>query len=397
MGSETCDDAGVYRLNDTTALIQTVDFFTPIVDDPYAFGQITAANALSDVYAMGGRPLLCMNILACPVKTMPETVFRQVVEGGLEKIREAGALLVGGHSIEDTELKYGLSVTGLVHPDRVLKNSGARPDDVLVLTKPLGTGILSTAIKGGLGESGLEKRIIEVMATLNRLPAEILQRPEFIDDPSLRPHACTDITGFGLIGHLHEMAQASRVSIHIHTETLPILPETLAFADMGIIPEGAHTNRKFYLSQVNGACEPASSLELICCDPQTSGGCSSLCRRPGPGLCSPTWKRRAIPLPAGSSATCTRNPPGGLFLSREEVDDAAHPVFTLYYPPGPSGRLAPDPVVVGARASCCVALRKHRENLLLDSLSFGPGAGSWLCGDLRGCRSHAQAAGGAQL
>ncbi len=272
MGSETCDDAGVYRLNDTTALIQTVDFFTPIVDDPYAFGQITAANALSDVYAMGGRPLLCMNILACPLKTMPETVFRQVVEGGLEKIREAGALLVGGHSIEDTELKYGLSVTGLVHPDRVLKNSGARPGDVLVLTKPLGTGILSTAIKGGLGGSGLEKRIIEVMAALNRLPAEILQRPEFIDDPAMWPHACTDITGFGLIGHLHEMAEASRVSIHVHTEALPILPETLAFADMGIIPEGAHTNRKFYLSRVDGASEPASSLELICCDPQTSGG-----------------------------------------------------------------------------------------------------------------------------
>jgi len=266
VGSETCDDAGVYRLNDDCALIQTVDFFTPIVDDPFDFGRITAANALSDVYAMGGRPLLCMNILACPVKTMADAVFRQVVEGGLAKIREAGALLVGGHSIEDAELKYGLSVTGIVHPDQVLLNRGAMPGDALVLTKPLGTGILSTAIKGGLAGAETETRIVEVMATLNRLPAELVR------EHGLVAHACTDITGFGLLGHLHEMAEASGVAMEVDRKTLPVLEETLAMADMGIIPEGAHVNRKFYRQWVTGGTDEPDSLEMVCYDPQTSGG-----------------------------------------------------------------------------------------------------------------------------
>lgn len=271
VGSETCDDAGVYRLNDTTALIQTLDFFTPIVDDPFAFGQITAANALSDVYAMGGRPLLCMNILACPVKTMEDYVFRQVIEGGLDKVKEAGALLVGGHSIEDDELKYGLSVTGLVHPDRVMLNSGARAGDVLVLTKPLGTGILSTALKGGLAGAEVEQRIIKIMATLNRLPAEklvaMVER-----DPEMRTPGCTDITGFGLFGHLHEMAEASGVSMHIRADQLPIVEGVLEYADMGIIPEGAHTNQKFYSKWLVSRLPAMHSLEMVACDPQTSGG-----------------------------------------------------------------------------------------------------------------------------
>ncbi len=266
VGSETCDDAGVYRLDDTTALIQTLDFFTPIVDDPFEFGRITAANALSDVYAMGGWPLLCMNILACPVKTMDDRVFRQVVEGGLEKIKEAGALLVGGHSIEDTELKYGLSVTGIVHPDKVLLNAGAAVGDVLVLTKPLGTGILSTALKGGLAGEGVESRIVELMATLNRLPAELIRELDIM------VHACTDITGFGLLGHLHEMAEASGVSVLVHRSEVPVLEGTLEFADMGIIPEGAHTNRTFYRGSVDSGQAEADGLEMICYDPQTSGG-----------------------------------------------------------------------------------------------------------------------------
>lgn len=269
MGTETCDDAGVYRLNPTTALIQTLDFFTPIVDDPYDFGRIAAANALSDVYAMGGKPLLCMNILACPAKTMDPSVFRRVVEGGLEKIKEAGALLVGGHSIEDPELKYGLSVTGLVHPERVLRNGGARAGDVLLLTKPLGTGILSTAIKGGLASLDTERELVELMATLNRLPMEILN-----EDEALRAsvHGCTDITGFGLLGHLHEMAEASRVSIHLDQAKLPILPGAHDFADMGIIPEGAYRNRTFYSPWVRSALPEMASLEMIAYDPQTSGG-----------------------------------------------------------------------------------------------------------------------------
>ena len=269
MGTETCDDAGVYRLNPTTALIQTVDFFTPIVDNPYDFGRIAAANALSDVYAMGGRPLLCMNILACPTKTLDPSVFRQVVEGGLEKIKEAGALLVGGHSIEDPELKYGLSVTGLVHPDRVLLNSGARAGDVVLLTKPLGTGILSTAIKGGLANTETEQQLVELMATLNRLPMDILNSDEGL---RAKVHGCTDITGFGLLGHLHEMAEASRVSIHLDQTQLPILPGTRDFADMGIIPEGAYRNRTFYRPWVRSGLAEMDPLEMIAYDPQTSGG-----------------------------------------------------------------------------------------------------------------------------
>lgn len=272
VGSETCDDAGVYRLNETTALIQTVDFFTPIVDDPHAFGMITAANALSDVYAMGGKPLLCMNILACPVKTMDNQVFREVVEGGLVKIKEAGALLVGGHSIEDTELKYGLSVTGTVHPDHVLLNSGARVGDVLVLTKPLGTGILSTALKGGLADQQTEQLMVEVMATLNRLPAEIVGHADFAGNPQLAAHACTDITGFGLLGHLHEMADASKTAIRIHAEQLPVLAGVVDFVNMGIIPEGAYTNQKFYRQWLTSSLDEDSPLEILGFDPQTSGG-----------------------------------------------------------------------------------------------------------------------------
>lgn len=257
-------------MNESIALIQTVDFFTPIVDDPYAFGQITAANALSDVYAMGGRPLLCMNILACPVKSMEDSVFRRVVEGGLSKVTEAGALLVGGHSIEDAELKYGLSVTGLVHPDQVLLNSGARPGDVLVLTKPLGTGILSTAIKGGLADADTEQLLVKTMATLNRLPMEILSRD--LTAMAAKVHGCTDITGFGLFGHLCEIAEASKVALEIDLSALPTLPTVLEYAEMGIIPEGAYTNRKYYSQWLDSSLEPLSSMEMVGYDPQTSGG-----------------------------------------------------------------------------------------------------------------------------
>lgn len=269
MGTETCDDAGVYRLNDDTALIQTVDFFTPIVDDPFDFGRIAAANSLSDVYAMGGRPLLCMNILACPAKTMDPAIIRRVVEGGLEKIREAGALLVGGHSIEDAELKYGLSVTGLVHPQRVLRNSGAQAGDVLLLTKPLGTGILSTAIKGGLTDSAIERQLVELLVTLNRMPMEILDKDL---EMRTRVHGCTDITGFGLFGHLHEMAEASGVSLHLDRHQLPIVPEVISFVDMGIIPEGAYRNRDYYRQWVRSALPELDAVEMIGYDPQTSGG-----------------------------------------------------------------------------------------------------------------------------
>lgn len=221
---------------------------------------------------MGGRPLLCMNILACPVGSMPDTVFQDVVRGGLSKIEEAGALLVGGHSIEDAELKYGLSVTGIVHPDRILLNAGAVEGDVLVLTKPLGTGIISTAIKGGLAGEKEEKQISRIMATLNRLPAAIVQEDPFFQAPENKVHACTDITGFGLIGHLHEMAQASQAAIRVGADRLPLIEGVLDFADMGIIPVGAHTNYSYYSQWLHSEIDAESSLELIACDPQTSGG-----------------------------------------------------------------------------------------------------------------------------
>jgi selenide,water dikinase len=272
VGAETSDDAGVYRLTDEIALIQTVDFFTPIVDDPFRFGQITAANALSDVYAMGGRPLLAMNILACPVKTMDRAVFREIIQGGLSKIEEAGALLVGGHSIEDAELKYGLSVTGLVHPDKVLLNAGARPGDVLLLTKPIGTGILSTAIKGGLAGSEIEERITEVMVTLNKLAAEVMDDIRSRTGMEDAVHACTDITGFGLLGHLHEMLEASDVSARLFGRQVPVLDRTEEFARMGIVPAGAHSNRKHFGQWIANRTEASADLEVRLSDPQTSGG-----------------------------------------------------------------------------------------------------------------------------
>ncbi len=308
VGSETCDDAGVYRLSEDTALIQTVDFFTPIVDDPFDFGRITAANALSDVYAMGGRPLLCMNILACPVGILADQVFRDVIKGGLAKIKEAGALLVGGHSIEDSELKYGLSVTGIVHPDQVLLNSGALIGDVLMLTKPLGTGILSTAIKGELGGSELEKKLVEVMTTLNRLPVEIIRENHLV------VHACTDITGFGLLGHIHEMAAASRISVHIDCSALPILPETIEFAEMGIIPAGAYRNQEYYRQWVKSSRSEGDSLEMICYDPQTSGGLLLAMPAVDAERLITALKEKKYPLSSDLIGKIVQGSPGSIFL-----------------------------------------------------------------------------------
>ena len=226
VGMETADDAGVYRLTPEIALIQTVDFFTPIVNDPYLFGQIAAANALSDVYAMGGKPLTAMNILCVSFKKVSRADLKAILAGGLDKIHEAGALLVGGHSVEDAELKYGLSVTGIVHPDRVLTNAGARVGDSLILTKPLGTGVIATASKGRLASAEIEAQVADVMRTLNRIPEDILAAGHI--------HAATDITGFGFFGHALEMAQGSRVS-HDHRR----LPDTDSGRGPGICPHGA--------------------------------------------------------------------------------------------------------------------------------------------------------------
>ncbi len=264
VGRETSDDAGVYRLSDEVALVQTVDFITPVVNDPYDFGRIAAANALSDVYAMGGRPLTAMNIVCFPVKEMDKEVLREILRGGLEKVHEAGAALVGGHSVEDPEIKYGLSVTGVVHPDRVLTNAGARPGDAFILTKPLGTGILATAIKAGLVSDEVQRRAVEVMAMLNKKAAEVMG--------SYPVSCCTDITGFGLLGHALEIATASKVVITLYAERVPLLPGVLDSVRMGLLPAGSFANRNFCTGRVRQVRNIDPMLLDILADAQTSGG-----------------------------------------------------------------------------------------------------------------------------
>jgi selenide,water dikinase len=264
VGLEKADDAGVYKVSDDLAIIQTVDFFTPIVDDPYAFGQIAAANALSDVYAMGGVPKTAMNLVAFPLKDMDMSVLRQIIRGGLDKMSEAGVVLVGGHSVEDKELKYGLSVTGFIHPDRVLTKKNLQVGDRLILTKPLGTGIINTAIKGGLASKEITDTVTRLMATLNRDAAEIMA--------NYPVHACTDITGFGFLGHISEMVVDSETGIRIHTDRIPILPQTLDYAVMGLVPAGAYKNREFYERHVDFAPGVDALIQDILFDPQTSGG-----------------------------------------------------------------------------------------------------------------------------
>jgi len=264
VGLERADDAGVYRISDELALIQTVDFFTPIVDDPYWFGQIAAANALSDVYAMGGIPKTAMNLVGFPVKAMDISILRRIIQGGVAKLTEAGVVLVGGHSVEDRELKYGLSVTGFVHPQRVLTKKNLQPKDRLVLTKPIGTGIVNTAIKAGMASAELTARVTNLMAALNRTAAEVMAAFEV--------HACTDVTGFGLLGHLAEMVSSSAKGVRLFSTQVPVIPEALDYASMGLIPAGAYKNKEFREAMV--AVEPGvdRARQDLLFDPQTSGG-----------------------------------------------------------------------------------------------------------------------------
>ena len=264
VGLDRADDAGVYKITDDIAMIQTVDFFTPIVDDPYWFGQIAAANALSDVYAMGGVPKTAMNIVAFPIKQMDISILRKIIQGGLDKMREAGVVLVGGHSVEDKELKYGLSVTGFVHPDRVLTKKALNAGDLLILTKPLGTGIINTAIKGGIASGEAIEFVTHLMATLNRDAAQVMK--------GFPVHACTDITGFGLIGHVAEMVVGSGFGIGLWSEKIPIIPEALDYAAMGLVPAGAYNNRKFREGMVDISPSVKQAVLDILYDPQTSGG-----------------------------------------------------------------------------------------------------------------------------
>ena len=263
VGVETSDDAAVYRITEDLAMIQTLDFFPPMVDDPYTFGQIAAANAMSDIYAMGGEPKVALNIVAYPNCLGPEGL-EAILAGGASKVQEAGAVLAGGHSINDEEPKYGMSVTGFVHPDKVWKNYGAKPGDVMILTKPLGTGIINTAVKADMASEEAMEAARTSMTSLNKIAKEV-----FAEFPI---HCCTDVTGFSLAGHSLEIARASEVTLEIQAEKLPILPEALWYASMGLVPEGTYRNKNYQKQEVSLGKGISEAVEDLIFDPQTSGG-----------------------------------------------------------------------------------------------------------------------------
>ncbi len=264
VGFDTADDAAVYKINDETAIIQTVDFFPPMVDDPYTFGQVAAANALSDIYAMGGAPKLALNLFCFPSKKLPEESIKAILAGGADKVLEAGAILCGGHTIEDPEPKYGLAVTGFVRPDKVLSNASAREGDLLILTKAIGSGVLTTAAKAQLLSKEYERSLIAVMTALNAKAQRSMLKYDV--------NSCTDITGFGLMGHVREMAEGSGFTAEIKADAVPILPGALEFANMGIIPAGAYRNREFIEDKVSISNTVNRAVSDILFDPQTSGG-----------------------------------------------------------------------------------------------------------------------------
>jgi selenide,water dikinase len=261
---ERAEDAGVYKLSDDLAIVQTLDFVTPIVNDPYTFGQVAAANALSDVYSMGGRPLTAMNVVCFPINMLDVSILQRILTGGIDKIHEAGVTLVGGHSVEDQELKYGLSVTGVVHPQKVVRNTGARTGDRLILTKPLGTGIINTALKGNLAGEAAVARAIECMVTLNKKASELMLTAEV--------HACTDVTGFGLLGHACEMIEGTDVGVIIHSSRIPYILEAREYAETGLLPGGLHRNRDFRSCMIDIKPDVPQFMSDILFDPQTSGG-----------------------------------------------------------------------------------------------------------------------------
>ena len=262
VGFDKRDDASVYKVSDELALVQTLDFFPPIADDPYTFGQIAATNALSDIYAMGGDPKLALNIMCVP-EDMPKDTVHQILRGGYEKVYEAGALITGGHSIFDAEPKYGLSVTGFVHPDRILTNSGAKEGDVLLLTKPIGIGILTSAMKADLCSKESAELAMRLMTTLNKNGRDAMVK--------YRVHACTDVTGFALMGHLLEMAQGSDLRAEVEVSAVDLIPEALEFARMGVLPAGMYRNRTFAEQWVD-AGQTEIAVQDMLYDPQTSGG-----------------------------------------------------------------------------------------------------------------------------
>lgn len=265
VGTEMPDDAAVFLVNPELAIVQTVDFLTPVVDDPYQFGQVAAANALSDAWAMGVDPLFALNIVAFPVKKLPLTVLVEILRGGADKCREAGVSILGGHSIDDPEPKYGLAVTATTHPDRIITKSGARPGDLLVLTKPLGIGIVTTALKQGRAPAGAVERATEVMVALNGPAARVMRAVGGVD-------ACTDVTGYGLLGHLREMAAQSGVGARVRLGDVPVIDATWGLVRQKIAPEGAWKNLEFMDQHVQWAPDISREARLVLCDAQTSGG-----------------------------------------------------------------------------------------------------------------------------
>ena len=262
MGIETSDDAAIYKVTDDIALIQTVDFFTPVVDDPYTFGQIAAANSLSDVYAMGGEPKIALNIVGFP-NCLDPSVLGEILAGGADKVKEAGAVLVGGHSVQDEEPKYGLCVTGFVHPKKIFKNYGCQPGDVLILTKQIGSGIINTAVKAEMASEHEVREAVRVMSSLNKKAKEAAE--------TFSIHACTDVTGFGLLGHCVEMAEASGVSFHLSVQDIAFMDGAAEYAKMGLVPAGAYRNREYAGDAVEAGETEECYLDLLY-DPQTSGG-----------------------------------------------------------------------------------------------------------------------------
>ena len=287
VGFDTADDAGVFRLDDEHALVQTLDFFTPVVDDPGDYGAIAAANSLSDVYAMGGRPLTAMAITCFPEKGVDAEVLLRILTGGLEKLQEAGVVLVGGHTVSDAEIKFGYSVTGMVHPGRVLANSGARPGDILILTKPLGIGLITTGIKFGETSPDTARRVVTLMRTLNRAASESMVEH--------KTHAATDITGNGLLGHAFEMAEASKVTLRLQVDNVPYMPEALPLAQSRHIPRTIGTTWEMIRGRTRLSNRVSEPVRLILLDPQTSGGLLIAVAADDADALMSTLERRGVP------------------------------------------------------------------------------------------------------
>jgi selenide,water dikinase len=291
VGTETSDDAGVFRLRDDLAIVNTVDFFTPIVDDPYVFGQIAAANALSDIYAMGADPVTALNIVGFPKGSLDLEVLAEILKGGAERVRKAGAVVIGGHSIIDPELKFGMAVTGAIHPDRVIRNVGVRAGDAVVLTKPLGTGIVSTALKRRKASAASVRAAVASMVALNKTASQVMRRFDV--------HACSDITGYGLLGHTYEMASGSGVTVTLNSRALPLLPGASRLAASGHLTGGCKRNQIFLEGKITIATSVSQDLVDVAFDPQTSGGL--LIAVPGRDAARLVKALRAARIPAATN------------------------------------------------------------------------------------------------